>query len=192
MSCDKSLIKDIISNCTTAANGGLEVNAYIGKRTDLDITFSSVSGKENVITDVSNKVGKKCIKITGIKKLLKAGHTGVFAENRPNKFTHTFSLEVFELLAADFLNMDQPDDAVVFVELKDKTATGEGVFIALGAKAGLYASADTWDSSANNGARMITLSSIGGQEEQYSRYVVFDTDYATTAALVAGLTTVGA
>jgi hypothetical protein len=202
MSCDKALLKNILSDCTTAGTGGLEVNAWLGRRSDLVFTYNPTAGKENIIINVENAALKKCIKITGIKKLLKAGHTAVIAENRPNKFTQTFSFEIFERLAADFLNMDQPDDVVAFIELKDKTTTGEGVFVAIGVEQGLYTSADAWDSSANNGVRTITLSSMAGQEEKYSRFVVFgdptgipapgEPTYATTLALLQGLTVAGA
>ena len=194
-----SLIKNIASTCATLGGGFLEVNAWIGKRTDLEITKSSVAGQENIITKVENVVGKKCIKITGIKRLLAATSTAVVAENRPNKFTHLFSFEVFERLAADFLNMDQPDDCVVFVELKDKSTTGEGVFLALGLEYGLYTSSDVWDSKASNGARLISLASMAQSEERMSRWVVFgdlastpSPSYATTKAMLVALETAGA
>lgn len=191
MSCINSIIKDITSNCSTSGIGGLEINAWLVKRNDVTLTWSTTSGKENIITDITNKATKKGIKITGIKKLLKATFTAVTAENRPNKFTHTFSFEIFEKLGADYLNMDQPDDVIAIVELKDKTTTGEGVFRVLGAKNGLYTSADAEDTSASNGARVITLSSMANQEEPYSAEILFDTDYATTAAIASELTTTG-
>ena len=68
MGCGSQLSKDIASTCATARNGGLEVVAYLGKRTDLEFTFSSTTNKENTITVLDNAPGKKCIKVTGIKE----------------------------------------------------------------------------------------------------------------------------
>jgi hypothetical protein len=191
MGCTTQLTKDITSTCATAKNGGLEVVAYLGKRTDLEATFSVTAGKENTITALDNAVGKKCIKVTGTKKLLNAGHTLVAAENRPDRFAQYFAFEGFEILAEDITNLDHMDDLVAIVELKDKTATGEGVFRVYGAKCGLYKSEDTQDMNANNGARVIKLASMAGQEEPFSAYVLFVTSYAASKAIFDALGTVG-
>lgn len=191
MGCTTQLSKDITSNCTTSRNGGLEVIAWIGKRTDLELTFSSTTNKENTITVADNAVGKKCIKVTGIKKGLNAGHTLVSAENRPDKYSQYFNFEGFEILAEDITNLDHMDDVVVFVELKDKTSTGEGVFRVYGAKCGLYKVEDAQDLTANNGARTIKLQSMAGQEEPYSAYTLFITSYAASKAIFDALGTTG-
>lgn len=191
MSCTTSLLKDVTSNCTTNRTGGVEVVAWIGKRTDLNMTFSATATKENTITAVTNDALKKCIKVTGVKKLLNAGHTLVSAENRPDRFSQYFTFEGFELLAEDITNLDQIEDAVVFVELKDKTTTGEGVFRVYGAKQGLYKAEDTQDLTANNGSRVIRLASMAGEEEPYSAYVLFVTSYAASKAIFDALGTPG-
>lgn len=192
MGCTTQLTKDITSNCTTARQGGLEVVAYLGKRTDLEFTFSVTANKENTITALDNAVGKKCIKVTGIKKLLNAGHTIVTAENRPDRFAHFFAFEGFEILAEDITNLDHMDDIVAIVELKDKTSTGEGVFRVYGAKCGLYKTEDAQDMNANNGARTIRLASMAGQEEPFSAYTLFVTSYAASKAIFDALGTTGA
>jgi hypothetical protein len=190
MGCTTQLSKDITSNCSTSRNGGLEIIAWIGKRTDLVITSSSTANKENTITNIVNAATKKCIKVTGIKKGLNAGHTLVSAENRPDKFAHYFNFEGFEILAEDITNLDRMDDVVVIVELKDKTTTGEGVFRVYGAKAGLYKVEDAQDLTANNGARTIKLQSMAGQEEIYSAYTLFITSYAASKVIFDALGTV--
>lgn len=191
MSCTGGLTKDITSTCGTSRGGGLEVVAYIGQRTDLEFTWSSTPNKENTITALENAVGKKCVKLTGIRKLLNAGHTLVTAENRPDKFSHYFTFEGFEILAEDITNLDKMDDVCVVVELKDKNSTGEGVFRVYGAKHGLYKTEDTQDLTANNGARQIRLTSMAGQEEEYSAYVLYNTSYAATKLIFDSLGTTG-
>lgn len=191
MSCTSSLLKNITSDCTTNRAGGIEVVAWIGKRTELNMTFSGTATKENTITAVTNDLGKKCIKVTGVKKMLNAGHTLVSAENRPDRFSQYFTFEGFELLAEDITNLDQIEDAVVFVELKDKTTTGEGTFKVYGAKQGLYKAEDAQDLTANNGSRTLRLASLAGQEEPYSSYVLFVTSYAASKAIFDALGTTG-
>lgn len=191
MSCTSQLTKDITSNCTTSRNGGLEVVAWIGKRTDLELDFSVTANKENTITAADNALGKKCIKVTGIKKGLNAGHTLVSDEKRPDKFSQYFNFEGFEILAEDITNLDQMDDVVVFVELKDKNTTGEGVFRVYGAKSGLYKVEDAQDLTASGGARTIRLQSMAGQEEPFSAYVLFVTSYAASKAIFDALGTTG-
>lgn len=192
MGCTGGIAKAIVSDCTTQGVGGLEVTAYIFNRNDIDITYSAVADKENQITDISNAVGVKGYSITGVKKLLNAGHDIVVADDRPNSYTHYFSFQGFEFLTEDIRNLDDLDDLVVIVESKDKNDTGDGVFRAYGCKYGLYKTTDTRRANDASGARSIELSSLEGQGEPYSHYVYLDTDYATTlAALVDLVTNVG-
>ena len=189
MSCTGKIAKAIVSDCSTQTVGGLEVEAYVFNRTDLEVTYSAVSGEENTITSLANAVGEKGYKLTGIKKLLNAGHDIVVADDRPNKYTHYFNFQQFEILAEDLINVDDMDDLIVIVETKDKNDTGDGVFRGYGMKYGLYKSTDTRRANDINGARNIELTSLAGQEEPYSNYVVLDTDYATTKALLEDLIT---
>jgi len=110
--------------------------------------------------------------------LLNAGSDIVQADDRPNKYSHFFSFQQFEVLAADTRNVDNFNDLIVVVERRDKTTSGEGVFIVLGAKNGLYKSADSMRENDSNGARKLELKSLAGQEELYSQYVYIDTSYA--------------
>ena len=58
-----------------------------------------------------------------------------------------------------------------------------------GLKKGLWKSADTRRWNDINGARSIEMTSLAGQEEPYSHYVLLDTDYATTRDLLESLLT---
>lgn len=184
MACTDKLTKNIISNCTTSKSGGLEVKAWIFNRQDLVPTYDVTL--PNMLTDMANAATKKSYSITGVKKLLNAGHDAVVAEDRPDKFTHFFSFQQFEFSAEDILNVDNLNDAVIVVENKDKSDDGDGVFIVYGLKKGLWKTTDSQRANDINGARNLELASLAGQEEPYSRYIYLDTDYATTlAALIA-------
>ncbi len=185
MACITGILKNITSDCSTSLGGGLEVEAWIANRKQLNVTYDTE--KENLITGLSMVGTAKAYKLTGIKKLLNACHDIVVAENRPDKYKHFFSFEGFEILSEDIINLDSINDVIVVVELKDKNDTGEGVFAAYGVKNGLWKSTDTQRANDSNGARKIEMTSLDGQEEGYSRYVVFSTDYATTRNMLESL-----
>lgn len=187
--CTGGIAKAITSNCTTSKIGGLEVVAWAFNRKDLEITYSTTSDKENQITALANASTKQGRKLTGVKKLFNAGHDLVSADDRPNKYSHHFMMQVFEGLTEDIRNADDLDDLVIVVEKKDKEADGDGTFLAYGCKYGLYKVTDAQRANDINGARNIELASLPGQEEPYAAYVVLDTDYATTAALLETLVT---
>lgn len=188
--CNDGIFLDIVSDCTTQKSGGLEVVAYAFYRPDAAITYSPTM--PTMITGITMATGKKAIEIRGIKKLLNSGHNLVSAEDRPDKYSHFFNLQQFEVDAADIENIDKMSDMVFIYERISKTATGEGVFVVRGAKMGLYKSADDKDENNVDGARVIALSSQGGTEEPQSEYTFFITDYATTKAAIIALKTPGA
>jgi hypothetical protein len=185
--CIGGIAKEITSTCETSKVGGLEVVAWAFNRKDLEITYSATEGEENLITSLANATAKIGYRITGVKKLLNCGHDIVVADDRPNKYTHFFALQGFEFDQESEMNMDDLDDLVIIVERKDKADDGDGVFNAYGCKYGLFKSADSARANDINGARNIELMSLGGQEEPVSKYIVLDTDYTNTLALIESL-----
>ena len=162
--------------------------AWVFNRKSLTITYDSTT--KNLITDLANVSTAIGYKITGIKKMLNAGSDLVAADDKADTWTHYFNFKQFEFAAADIVNVDNINDVVIFVENKDKSTTGNGVFMGFGCKFGLYKSADTHRTNDDKGARNIELTSLADQEEPFSRYVLLDTDYATTKALLETLCTV--
>ena len=185
MGCIQGIAKAITSDCTTSLGGGLEVEAWVFNRKDLTVTYDG--SQDNLITGLANVGAAVGYKLTGVKDLLNAGHDAVVAEDRPDKFTHYFSFQGFEILAEDITNIDDINDVAIFVELNDKNDTGEGIFVGYGVKKGLWKSSDTRRWNDINGARSVELTSRGGKEEPFSSYVLLDTDYATTRALLESL-----
>lgn len=187
MSCVDGIVAAITSNCTTQPNGGLEVVAWAFNRANLTVTYDGSNGLK--ITDLANVSTNIGYKITGVKKLLNAGHDVVIADDRANKYKHYFEFQQFEKAAASILNVDNLNDIVIFVEEKDKASGGDGTFKGYGVKHGLFVATDTARANDANGARKITLESLAGQEEPFSHYVLIKTNYATTLALLNTLCT---
>lgn len=188
MSCE-AIASNIVSNCSTQKVGGLEVKAWIVPRADLIIDWDETD--TNMITGLSVKATKKAYTITGVKQLLKAMSEAVVAEDRDDRWTHKYSLQMFEWNAAAIQNGNALNDVVVFVENKDKSTDGDGDFFCLGAKSGLFKATDTFDSSANSGARLIELAGPAGGETSL-KYIVFKTGYAETLAMLTALETIHA
>ena len=191
MACITGISKNITSDCSTQKNGSLEVKAWVFNRAEYANAFTFDDTNPNKITNIASVSTKKAYVLTGVKKLLNAGHDFVAADDRPDKYTHFFSFHQFELAAEDIKNVDQLNDVFVVVERKDKVSGGDGTFVAYGVKNGLWKSADTRRANDVNGARSIEMTSLGGQEEPYSEYTVLKTDYATTLAMLVGLETAG-
>jgi len=190
--CTDNIAKNIVSNCTTQPNGFLEVKAWIGSRADYANAYTFDATYPNKVTNIASVSTKKLFTITGVKKLLNAGHNIVNADDRADRFTHFFSFHGFEMKAEDIANIDAMKDVFVIVERKDKLIGGDGTFVGYGLKNGLFKSADTRRANDINSARSLELTSLGGSEEPWSEYTILKTDYATTLAMLVALEIAGA
>ena len=189
MGCNDGIYSAITSDCTTQRQGGLEVVAWGINRKDVSITFDVTNPV--LITGMSMASTKSAFQITGVRKLLNSGHSLVQAEDRPDKYSHFFNLQQFEIGADAVENGDKLEDLIIIYERKSKTTDGDGEFVVRGARYGLYKSADDRDENNVDGARVLAMSSMAGNEEPQSENVFFDTDYATTKAAIVALLTPG-
>ena len=191
MSCTDSIVKNIVSDCTTARNGGTEVKAWILNRETYknSITYDPVLG--NKITNIASVVGAKAFTLVGVKKLLNAGHDPAFSATRPDRYTHYFSFEQFEIAAEDIANVDTLGDCIVIYERKDKATDGDGTFVALGVECGLNKTTSSRRENENSGARSIELGSTNDDTERYSEWTVDAGGYAATKSMLVALETAG-
>ena len=189
MSCLDSISKNITSNCTNQPSGGVEVKAWIFSRPTYADAITFDATHPNKITAIASVAGANCYVLTGVKKMLNAGHDIVVADDRADKYTHYFNFQQFEFAAEDIHNIDNLKDVFVVVERKDKAKDGDGTFVAYGVKNGLWKSTDTRRQNDINGARNLELTSMGGHEENFSEYTVLSTDYSTTLSMLEGLET---
>lgn len=185
MGCTNGIAKNITSSCETQPVAGLEAVVYAWKRGDITATYDGTN--PNKVTGLAQVGSAVAYKITGFKKNLNAGHDIVVAEDSADTYKHYFSLKGYESLTADVANFDALGDLCVVVEYKQKSTSGDGIFVGYGFKSGLFKSTDTRRANDANGTRNIELTSQDGQAEPYSQYNILLTDYATTKAALEGL-----
>ncbi len=185
MACTSKIGKVIVSDCTTMGVGGNEIKAWIFNRSEATITYDITNLSK--VTAIVFATGKRAWTITGVKKLLNSGFSRVIAEDRPDKWKQWFKFQAFSFAAADNENLDSINDVVVVVESKDKG--NDGTFRIYGLKAGLYPTSDEHDANANNGARVLSLESMAGQEEPYATYIFDAGTYAESAAALLAMET---
>jgi hypothetical protein len=187
MSCTSKITKAITSNCTTQPVGGLEVVAYLFNRGDMTLTYDGTS--PNKVTGIVAVGAALAYKLTGVKKNINAGHDRKVSDDLADAFTHFLSMKGFEFDAPSILNFDGLGDVCAIVEYKNKTTSGDGVFVGYGFKSGLYVTTDSRRANENNGIRSLELATREQEEEPYSQYNVLVTDYATTKSTLEALLT---
>src|SRR5512136_1224338 len=130
MACTTGIAKTITSNCTTQPVGGLEAIAYLFNRADMTLTYDGTD--LNKVTGIAAVGAAVVYKYTGWKKNINAGHDRVVTEDLADTFKHFLSLKGFEFDTDSVANMDGLNDICAVVEYKQKSATGDGVFIGYG------------------------------------------------------------
>lgn len=185
MACTSKIAANIVSDCTTMGVGGNEIKAWIFNRDEATITYDGTYPTK--VTAITFASGKRAWTITGVKKLLDSGFSRVVAEDRPDKWKHMFKLQTFSFAAADNENINNLQNVVILVESKDKD--NDGTFRLYGLKAGLYPASDEHMANAANGARVLSLESMAGQEEPSALYIFDAGTYAQTAAAALALET---
>jgi hypothetical protein len=185
MSCIDGIAKAIDSTCATQGVGGVEQKGWLMNREDID----SITQVDNVVSALTMKSTKQAFTATIVAKSMNAGHDIKIEEGYADRYTHYASIKIFENDSAAQLNADNLKDLVVIVERKQKSTTGDGVFLMYGLEAGLYKTADSARLIENNGARLIEMATDGATGEKYSSVSFFDTDYTTTKAAIVALET---
>jgi hypothetical protein len=187
MACTSGIAKLILANCTNQPVGGLEVVAYLFNRGEMTITYDNTY--PNKVTGIAAVSTALVYKLTGVKKNLNAGHDRVISDDMADRFKHFFAFKGFSFLSEDVSNLDGLQDICVVVEYKQKTTTGDGVFVGYGFKGGLYPTTDTRRANDLNGTRSIELASRDQEDEPSSQYNVLITDYAGTKSALEALLT---
>jgi hypothetical protein len=185
MACTNLISKAITNSCDTIPIAGMEAKGWLFNRSE--VTFTLDGTTPNLVTALTMEALKTSFPITAIKKENNAGFDVVTGDNIPDTYTHYFSFQPYERDAASILNFDSMGDVVLIAELKGEKT--EGTFVVFGLEAGLFKSSGTQRVNDNNGIPTYEFSSLDGQGERYSRYIFWDTDYATSkASLIASET----
>lgn len=187
MACTTGIAKAITSNCTTQPVGGLEITAYFFNRGQMTITYDGTD--PNKVTGIAAVGAALMYKYTGVKKNLNAGHDRNISEDMADTFKHYLALKGFEFDTDSVLNLDGLNDVCAIVEYKQKSSTGDGVFVGYGFQSGLHVTADSRRANENNAVRSMELATKDGEGEPYSQYNVLITGYAETKAALEALLT---
>ena len=125
------------------------------------------------------------------------GGEAVIADNLPQIFRHSVTIQPYERDEGAIKNIDNMDDDTIVLELEggEKVADlyTEGKFIILGFAHGLHKVAATWKALDNHGIPTYEFATREGEEECYSRHVFWDAagTYAAAAAALLLLETLG-
>ena len=185
MGCLSKAAAAITNACTDKPTGGMETVAYLMNRADLTATPDGTNPL--LMTDLALASPEVAYKVTALKKENNAGFDAVIADNLPNVFKHLYSVQPYARDSDTILALDTMDDIVIVAELKGPRS--EGKFVIFGLETGLHLSSASGRANDNNGIPTYEYASLDGEEESYSRYVFWDTDYATTKAALEALVT---
>jgi hypothetical protein len=182
MSCLSAITQAIANTCSNVPSAGLEVKGWIFNRDEFTITVDGSNAA--LITAITPLVAQTAFTITAVKKENNAGFDAVIADNLPDLYNHYSSIQPYERDSDAVKNIDEMDDVFIVWELKGPKT--EGCFVILGLERGLHKSSGSGRFNDNNGIPTYEFTSRDGESEKYSRFIFWDTDYATTlAALVA-------
>lgn len=179
MSCTEKAAKSISNDCNFLPRAGLEKVAYAINREDIElVTYDGTI--ENLVTAIDLNSGTVAYPVTAVKKEGNAGFDLEVGDDIPDTYLNYFAFKPYENDAESIQNIDQMQDLVVIAELKG--AKTEGCFVIYGLEKGLYKNSGTQRQLDNHGLPIYEFNSQEGQGERYSRFIFWDTDYATTVA----------
>jgi len=181
-------------DCENPLAVGLEQRVLIANKEDiLTVEYSAVAGEENVVTNIIMKAGKTFFEFEGVNETIKAQNSLV-RNSLSNTYKHQVDFSVFEVDNSSLLNLQQmaykPQVAIVF-GVNDSTL-GNGVFRLYGNQAGLDLVTDEQihGDAETGGAQVCQLNTPdSGRSETQKPPVIWQTDYATTLAMINSLLT---
>lgn len=190
--CESLITKDIDVNCDSAPVGGLESNAVIINRNDIDFgTTTFATGKKNVIESLTLKTGKKGYSAyvpgtspyTGTTTTLNVG-------TYSNTFNNQFNVVILDNgpeVCSEIIDGLANGSFVVVFENKLKGAAKDAAFQIFGFYQGLAAtelSNDKYSEDTNGGWSAV----LTEERAPKSGLFLFKTDYASTKSLFDSLT----
>jgi len=184
------LAGDFLVDCDNKPQAGLLETVYLMNFDDLDRSATTRNTPKTIMDNIALDYGKVAYKLEGVKRSNTALFSLVKKENDLDKFSHGINGTIYNVVATTLeqLNLLATGTRLVaIVERKFKGASSASAFMCLGYDAGLELATLEWNSNENGGSALITLKSVESEEEPYTPCIVFDTDYATTLAMVEAL-----
>ena len=189
MSCG-TLTVGITTNCSTKPVGGLDVDVYIANRADI-ASLTKDGTNDLIVEAITMAATKKFYKFSGLKQSNKAS-VKMFKGPYFNSWDHGADLIIFSNTAdtkAKIIEQMANGDMVMIINNKWRGTAGNQAFEMLGYEVGLTGNVieRVSDDADTQGAWKVTLGPPDGEHEPRTPLSVYDTDYATTLALVEAL-----
>lgn len=193
MGCE-GIFQGALVDCENPLAVGLEQRIYVANKEDiLTVDYSVAPGEENIVELITMKLGKAFFEFQGVNETIKAQNS-LIRNSLSNTYNHQVDFSVFEVDNSSLLNLQamayKPQVVIVF-RVND-SSLGNGVFRLYGNQAGLDLGTDEEiHGDAETGAAQVCqlITPESGRAETQKPPVIFDTDYATTLALIEALLT---
>ena len=188
--CGTLLTEDILRECDDNNVGGIETNALLFNKSDIDYlltTFSATS--PTTITNLVLKSGKTGFYIKGVKQVNNARFELVKKELSNDMYRHLFG-GVFANASAKMLDRleelkNNESGIVALVETKFKGVAQKDAFKLVGFFSGLKLQTAVWGTNENDATVSFELASDEGYEEPKPVLTVLETDYTITSTAFA-------
>ena len=187
MPCIDKIAADILNSCDTIPRSGFETIAWAINRKDIESVTHDVT-YNTLIEAIAIVGGETAFNVTAVKKEMNAGFDLVNDDDIPDTFLNYFSFKPYEKDAAAITNLDSMNDLVIIAELKGLKT--EGCFVIFGLEKGLFKNTGTQRQNDSHGLPIYEMQSQEGQGERYSRFVYWNTNYATSLADIESLVAV--
>ncbi|MFO7864466.1 MAG: hypothetical protein R6U85_10730 [Salinivirgaceae bacterium] len=183
--CTSGIAANLINDCNNLPTAGLERVIYAFNRSEISGTKDATN--PNLMTGLSVESGAQGFKIEGYKKTNNVGFDFEADETMPERYPQFFSSVIWGIDAETVKALNDLNDIVIVVENKNAGQAGDGKFEVYGFDTGLYKTNLTRRSNENGGTFTLEMGSLEGEAPTRSHYVLFDTDAATTKALLEDL-----
>ena len=175
---------DILNSCANKPKGGLEANAVIIRKTDIDLVTTTIDvSNKLLVTSLACVSGATGFLVESIKQLQGVNWELIVKPTSVDKFKQSFLGVLMNPTAANKLSLDGLLDGTPYVVVVEKLWKGTAsadAFEVLGLDSGLYPATAVGNSQENDGIISFSLASADGYEEDTMPKTLLDTDYATT------------
>ncbi|MEY4571069.1 MAG: hypothetical protein RLZ10_262 [Bacteroidota bacterium] len=179
------IIADLIADCDTPVQSGTQDKIWIWNFADVEgLTTEELNLM--VVTAITMKATKTGFSLTGFNNSNMPNYA-MFPTTFVNKWDHTVPCKVFNIDPATKLNLESMKEGLFMVatENVNKGVDGNSAFELYGADAGLKLTSITRDpNSADTQGAFDLIFSSPKNKQNYMPRTIFDTDYATSLAII--------
>lgn len=187
------IFQGAIYDCTDPLIIGLKQDLYLANYEDVaSVTYSAVSGEENIVTGITMKSTKAFFKVEGVNSSLSCNQE-MIRTNTAVGWRHFIDFSIFDVTSQSRLNINAMSRVrLVAITLQpNDTSLGNGPIEFHGWDAGLELTTGTRNNSdaETGGAYRLQLATPDNLRENRLPEVFWSTDYATTETAVEALLT---